>query len=508
MFHDVMGLKIIKYFTGLFIVCSISLITVAQQNKYSCACSKIGLDPQWADSNNISCYLIPVLRNSVKPTDGKFLLAVALVPAINKSTESPLIYLHGGPGIATLENVPRYLKSETWKLLRENRSLVFFDYRGTGFSEPDLCPELKDSLIAYRKRDTSSAAIKSYEITLYEKCRTDLLKNKIDISDFNSSQLADDVESIRKSLDIDSINIYGVSYGTTVALNLVRNHPVNIRSMVLDSPYPPNAPWLDFIRPFDLCFKVIEQRLKEDTITYDKFRSLRNDFKNAVNRLNINPVKIGADSVSSAFTGNDFAWTVWSAMLNPKTIPLVPLAIHEAGNGNDSMLTNWVNAFNDPNSFGEFSQPQNHAVSCYESRPGKYEDTKEYLLANYPDFSSFYVDFEGELCNAWQPKSAKPEYFLPVKSNVPSLILSGEFDPVCPPLFGKISARTLSNSIFINVPSASHAAIHADDCLRQTVNNFLSVPSGKLDVSCIDNRPKLNFITGNLMQYLSDLNTK
>src|SRR5690606_24073124 len=131
---------------------------------------------------------------------------------------------------ATLENVPRYLKSNTWAKIREKRSLIFFDYRGTGFSEPAFCTDIKDSLAEFIKSNPSPQANQSYKIALYKKCRLQLLSKGIDVATFNSFQLSEDVEAIRHSLQIEEWNVYGVSYGTTVALNLLRNHSKYISS--------------------------------------------------------------------------------------------------------------------------------------------------------------------------------------------------------------------------------------------------------------------------------------
>ncbi|MEO6454179.1 MAG: alpha/beta fold hydrolase, partial [Ginsengibacter sp.] len=444
----------------------------------------------WADSNKISCYLIPVLRDISHKARGKFYLSALVAPSLNKTNETPLLYLHGGPGIATLENVPRYLKSKTWKLIREKKPIIFFDYRGTGFSEPALCPYLKDSLTEFSRNNISQEAKQSYKIALYKKCRLQLLSSGIDVSAFNSFQLSEDAEAIRKSLQIDKWKVYGVSFGTTVALNLLRNHGKHISSMILDSPFPPNAPWLDFVRPFDTCFKVLEKNISADPIAFSHFPSTRTDFVKAVTRLNKTPAKIKNNDNDDGydFNGDDFAWSIWTAMLKPNAIPLVPLAIQEVGNGNDSILSKWVAAFNDPNSFGMFSELQSKAILCYEARPKTEADTKTSLLAKYPDFSSFNIDFEGDVCEAWQPKSAGEQLFEAVVSSVPVLILSGEYDPVCPPFFGEITAKTLSKSTFIIVPSASHAAIHVDECLRNIAADFLSDPEKKLILDCVNNR--------------------
>src|SRR6185295_3378590 len=119
------------YLTLLFqLLIYISCFAQQSMTKYGCNCNKIGLDSVWADTNKVSCYLVPVERNFNKPRGEKYLLAVASAPALNKSPKEPLLYLHGGPGIETLSNFPRYLKSKTFSLLRKDHSLIFFDYRG------------------------------------------------------------------------------------------------------------------------------------------------------------------------------------------------------------------------------------------------------------------------------------------------------------------------------------------------------------------------------------------
>jgi pimeloyl-ACP methyl ester carboxylesterase len=478
------------------------------RDKFICESSKFGIDPSWADSNKVSCFRIPVPKNVAAPHSGYYTLAVVIAKALNDTGRPPLLYLHGGPGIATIENLKRYLKSPTWKLLREQRDLIFFDYRGTGFSDPDLCAYIADSLAAFDATNPSLQDRLAKENSLYKNCREALLATGVSLSDFTSFQLAADAEAIRTSLQIGEWNIYGVSYGTTVALNLLRNAPSNIRSVVLDSPYPPNAPWTDFVRPFDACFSALESSLMKDPISAKTFPSLRKDYIKAVSRLNQKPVKLPDEQngiiTENSYNGDDFAWSIWSAMLSPKSIPFVPLAIQEVANGNDSILGHWSIAFSSPDAYGKFSEPQSHSIMCYEARPQKTEDTEESLTANYPDFISFNSGYNTRLCEIWRPEIANKEIFEPVVSDVPVLILSGEFDPVCPPLFGTITAKTLSKSTLIIVPSASHAAIHADDCLRQVANDFILDPDKTPVTQCVFSRKKIDFVTGDLATALKN----
>lgn len=491
----------------LFIVVGLSCSAQSTSSgELKCLCSEIGLDSLWAGSNKVSCYLVPVSKNRAKPSKEKILLAVAVAASLNKTNESPLLYLHGGPGIATLENLLRYLKSKTWNLIRQKRSIVFLDYRGTGFSQPNLHPELQDSLAAFLKTGRTEKEIRAYKDSLFTAGRRQLLSEGTELSAFSSVQFANDAEEVRKALHIVDWNVYAVSFGTTVALNMLRNHDKHIRSVILDSPFPPNAPWVDFVHPFNECFKVLEKNIGGDPIASSSFGSLRNDFAKAVQRLNRNPavIKDSNNREGLKYTGDDFAWSVWNALLKPRAISFVPLAIREVAGGNDSILRKWIAAFSTPNAHGKFSATQSWAVLCHEGRPRTLEESQSYLMKKFPEFASFNSGFDEAICNAWRPDVVDKKIFEPVRSNVPVLILSGEYDPVCPPVFAAISAHTLTRSTSVVVPSASHAAIHADECLQNIANSFLLSPLAKADISCVRQRLKINFIVDNLSKALED----
>jgi pimeloyl-ACP methyl ester carboxylesterase len=495
----------------LLILCLIILNQTGfgQKENFQCLCSKIGLDSKWADSNKVSCFLIPVDKDHEQPKEGKHILAVAITESENQSQSSPLLYLHGGPGIATLGNLRSYLRSSTWKLIRQNHDLIFFDYRGTGFSEPDLCNDLPDSLLTFAKLNSSAEAINEKEISLYKDCRESLLTKGINLKTFSSFQLAADAEAIRKVLKIDKWNIYGVSYGTTVALNIIRHFSSHVKSVILDSPFPPNAPWNDFVRPFDAAFKVLEKKIQKDPTTEVQFANLRDDFAFAVKRLNQKPVPIfyndRKDSIKRYYTGDNFAWSIWTALLKPRAIPFVPLAIKQVASGNDSILTLWSTAFSSSDAYGKYSEMQSRAILCFEGKPRKPEDSEDSLLKKYPEFTSFNSGLNIPICKVWRPDDPDNKIFWPVVSDVPVLIFSGEYDPVCPPLFGELTAKSLPNSIFINVHAASHAAIHADDCLRNIANNFISDPLSKLSIQCVSDRSEIKFITSDLFSALEKI---
>src|SRR5438105_12750805 len=123
------------------------------------------------------------------------------------------------------------------------RDLVLIDQRGTGDSEPRICPtmdrKLLDVTLSLAEGGVSAADARR---AAFDTCRREALSRGIDLSNFGTRVTADDFESVRRAWNIARWNLYGESYGTDVAMTLAALHPATVRSMVLDSIYPPDAP--------------------------------------------------------------------------------------------------------------------------------------------------------------------------------------------------------------------------------------------------------------------------
>src|SRR5690606_17914146 len=116
---------------------------------------------------------------------------------------------------------------------------------------------------------------------------------------------------------------------------------------------------------------------------------------------------------------------------------------------------------------------QSNAILCYEGKPQRPEDSEDSLRKKYPELSPFNSGFNAPVCNVWRPDNPDSGTFDPVVSDLPVLILAGAYDPVCPPFFGELTAKTLPNSTFLVIPAASHAAIHTNDCVRSYASDLL-----------------------------------
>jgi pimeloyl-ACP methyl ester carboxylesterase len=114
--------------------------------------------------------------------------------------------------------------------------------RGTGRSEPQLCPELTAKML---QADIAAVAemtedhLAQSRVT-YLACRDAATGRGIDLNNFGTTMTAEDFDWVRRALGVTQWNVYGESYGTAVAMTLAARHPSTARTLVLDSVYPPD----------------------------------------------------------------------------------------------------------------------------------------------------------------------------------------------------------------------------------------------------------------------------
>jgi pimeloyl-ACP methyl ester carboxylesterase len=187
----------------------------------------------------LRCGTVSIPRNYANPSGGRFKLAVVVVSSARQpALPDPIVYISGGPGS------PLTVFAGQWAGTPYARShdLILVDQRGTGRSEPKLCPDLDgvlwDAAAAVATNPNEGALAKRRAV--YAACHAEAIARGIDLKDFGTSVTVDDFEWVRRALGIKRWNVYGESYGTTVAMTLLALHPDTVRTAVLDSLYPPD----------------------------------------------------------------------------------------------------------------------------------------------------------------------------------------------------------------------------------------------------------------------------
>ena len=90
----------------------------------------------------LECGYLTVPESRARPNGRILRLAVAVLRSTGDvPAPDPLVFLTGGPGGMSVEFTPGRAESSFWSLFRQRRDLAFYDQRGTGYSDPDFCPE-------------------------------------------------------------------------------------------------------------------------------------------------------------------------------------------------------------------------------------------------------------------------------------------------------------------------------------------------------------------------------
>ncbi|MBN1679666.1 MAG: alpha/beta fold hydrolase [Anaerolineae bacterium] len=439
---------------------------------------------------SIDCGYLVVPENRTRDNGPAIRLAVVILHSFSTTpAPDPVIYLTGGPGSSPLDSV----NSWTMSPLRYARDVILLAQRGTAYSDPVLdCPEVEDVAIdmlddklsrdEYIARYTEQALL----------CQQRLQVQGVDLSAYNSAASAADIADLRTVLGIDAWNLYGVSYGTRLALTVMRDFPDGIRSVVLDSVVPLDSKTLvELPGALSHALDVLFAGCAADDGCNASFPELEHVFYDTVERLNAEPVMIQGVHPTTGelhdiwLTGDMMIEAVFNALYSSRLIMYLPGVIYEtywehyALMGDLAMLPLVYG--------GAISEGMQLSVTCHDAAAFVTPDEVAAAAAEYPMLGSLALgqpDFA--VCAAWDAGTSDPVDNEPVSSDIPTLILSGEYDPITPPARGSRAAETLPNSITIVFPGLGHAVSLEHNCPAQIVFEFLRDPLAAPDTACID----------------------
>jgi len=435
------------------------------------------------------CTSLTVPEDRAHPGDKTIQLHIAVLAArAGAPAPDPLFFIAGGPGQAATQ---AYLEEATaFERIRQERDIVLIDQRGTGQSNPLNCPSTPDN-----NTNPSDAEIARQ----VHACLSQLSG---DPHFYTTSVAVKDLDAVRQALGYTSVNLYGISYGTRVALEYLREFPQRVRSVVLDGVVP--ADWdvgADVSLDAQQALERIFVRCQQDPACHKAFPGLSENLRHLQQTLERHPQTIQLrDPLTGAPLTRTLHWDDTSGALRfmsyaSETAALLPLLIHQADVAHDyaPLMANALFFTNQIN--GGIALGMNAAVLCTEDVPFYLHDVDaEKKMAN-TYVGSTPVTQLVETCKYW-PRGVMPADFkTPVVSSKPVLLLSGEDDPITPPSNAAHAAQTLVNSLPIVVPGQGHGNAFRG-CLPKLMADFVQQASVKgLDTACVkDIRPFPFFI--------------
>lgn len=434
-------------------------------------------------SEEIRCGYLNTREDRSQPNSPLIKLAIVIIPKLNTASDAvPLLYLSGGPGDSAISELATWLSSP----LRNNRDIILIDQRGTGYSKPHLgCPELEST---EWDQDLMSGI---------QACRDRLVKEGINLSAYRTVESAADIHELRLALGIESWDLLGVSYGSRLAMVLMRDFPEGIRSVVLDSAYPPNVnsyteqPYhilAALHRLFDGC--------ADDPVCAYHYPDLEQVFYVLLDELAYDPLTFDDGSLldDSALVSE-----LTDLLYDTSAIAFIPYVIYEAYLGDFDPLLDLMDGEHWPEYDGpdwfDFdedlyeSDGVYYSMECSESVPSGDLDDAWALIKGFPSVIShiLYDDLEAvfQACAIWGVRGAGEYEMAAVSSQIPTLILAGEYDPVTPPIWALMASETLPNGYYYEVPRGGHALMDSGACAMRIIGQFLESPLSRPNADCL-----------------------
>ncbi len=431
---------------------------------------------------NVLCGTYKVFENRVLKSGRQIDIKIVVFPATGKDkAPDPLFYIPGGPGSSATEDAP-YVAQEYAKI-RERRDLVFVDQRGTGGSNPLNCEFFDPS-------DVQSYLGYWNPLDQVRKCRQQL-EPKADLRLYVTSIAMDDLDDVRAALGYQKINISGGSYGTRATQTYLKRHGKNVRSVILHgvSPTDQFMP-RDFPQHTQRALDGVLDECLANEACRKAFPNIKAETKTVLAKLKKGPIEVevkDGDKASKVKLSRDLAGEAIRYMLYQSgAASRIPLILHTAAEGNFTPLTESA-IFYRREIVATGANGMYLSVTCAEDlpwiKPGE---------AGQNDDETFLGDYrlrqQREACSLWPRGEIPKDYAAPTRSDVPALILTGQWDPVTPPVYGESAAKNLPNSLHIIVPSGGHGfgGLEGLDCISNITFDFINTGAVKgLDTSCV-----------------------
>jgi len=396
------------------------------------------------------CGGLTVLENPERPDSRRLAIRFAVIPASSgKALPDPIVLLMGGPGEKAIESASLYV--EKLGSLLSDRDFLLVDQRGTGQSAPLQCH-------LFSPADPAAGVRDFFPPKAVSACVRELQKTA-DLTRYTFPYFASDLEQVRRALGYGRLNLFGGSYGTRAAQAYIRQYPQSVRTAYLGSPVPIDArnP-LDFARTEQTSLDHVFESCAVDPACRAAFPHLHEEFHQLVERLDAGEVRVhvpGApDPDPVVLSRGRVAEWVRSQLYRPHDAAAIPWFLHRAYAGDwspivDDMLSHARDLEQDL-SFGLF-----FALTCSEDMP--FVNEKEVEAATRDTFLGDYrLRQQQAACTHW-PKARLPEgYREPVRSDIPTLFVTGDRDGGTPLSFTDRVARGFSNQVTVVAHGQGH----------------------------------------------------
>jgi pimeloyl-ACP methyl ester carboxylesterase len=435
------------------------------------------------------CGVLAVPLDRTQPAGASIDLKIAIVPALNRRAAAPpLFLLAGGPGQGATAMYVSF--AAAFARVNRNHDIVLVDQRGTGGSAPLTCEYPDD----WQPPADVMPALRQATLSC-------LHKYGDRVRFFTSSAAVADLEAVRQALGFPTIDLYGVSYGTRVAELYMRRFAGAVHAVILDGvTFPeqaigPESP-LDGQRALDLI--VARCGASQDCaaaypLLPQELESLRRQFGPEKSPLVLDDPDTGLP-LKIEFNRSMLSASLRFLSYSATQASLLPTLIHRAAQGALAPLAAQT-VMTARQLENQLASGMQNSVICSEDVP--------FFAAAGVDRAVLTRTYQGaeqlegllEICKLWPRGPVDPDLHSPLTSDIPTLLLSGEADPVTPPADAERAAAGLARHRHLILSGEGHGQVNTG-CVPRLMAEFLDAAAPeKLDAGCLErHRPTPFFV--------------
>ena len=423
------------------------------------------------------CGSLRVPEDRSDPDGRSIALRVVVVPSTDPTPRAdPVVFLAGGPGQAATASVRALARTG----FRERRDLVLVDQRGTGGSSSLDC-----------RLETAGAAADAFLAGRFPRERLEACRRSwdADVRAYTTGTFADDLEAVRRALGHERLNLVAGSYGTRVAQVYARRYPERVRTLVLRgvAPLAYRVPV-----PFAEASQAALDSLFAACRGAPSCRASHPDLEDTLERVRAELRRAPRTVAVSGPDGETSELTLDEAVLNGTLLvslyyapwaEQLPALLAAAADGR------WRPLAERAARLAAFFDEQIHlglfvTVVCSEDRP-RIGDGELEARGRGTFLGASWARGVLAPCDSWPASRPPASFFRPLRTDTPALLISGARDPVTPPAWGEVAARTLPASLHLVLPGTAHLPAWPG-CVERLVAAFVEAGTAEgLDTACV-----------------------
>lgn len=365
-----------------------------------------------------------VPENRKNPKSNIIKLHFVRFKSTNPNPGNPVIYLAGGPGGSGSYSAAGD-RFQLFMAMREVGDVIAFDQRGTYKTEPYLvCPEPWDYPL---DKPLNKIELNKILLEWATGCNNHWKEKGVDLGAYNTDESASDIEDLRTALGQDKFNLWGISYGTHLAMNFIKKYPTSVDKAVLAG-----VEGLDQTNklPEDLngTLNRLNKEIKNDKIANSITPDFIGSMKSIFDKLDENPVTVSMKDPKTKKNINvvvgklDAQVAFYENMNERHDIQNLPLQISRLEKGEYELLASWAM---------DYRKKRRELAMTYLMDCSSGSDEKRIIAISQQEKTSLLgeaLNLYGGFCNAWDYENLPDSFRTYSNTEVPVLFIVGSLD--------------------------------------------------------------------------------